>query len=67
MQAGKGLALEVAHGKGSGLCQSAPTGSGAPSVLLKEFKSVTNLGMQEIEVEGRVMKRVQLFECRSLR
>ena len=57
----------MAHGKGSGLCQSAPTGSGAPPVLLKEFKSVTNLGMQEIEVEGRVMKRVQLFECRSLR
>jgi len=39
----------------------------APRVLLKEFESVTDLGVQEIEVEGRVMKRVQLFECRNLR
>jgi hypothetical protein len=39
----------------------------APPVLLKEFESVTDLGVQEIEVEGRVMKRVQLFECRNLR
>jgi hypothetical protein len=39
----------------------------APPVLLKEFESVTDLGVQEIVVEGRVMKRVQLFECRSLR
>lgn len=39
----------------------------APPVLLKEFESVTDLGVQEIQVEGRVMKRVQLFECRNLR
>ncbi|HWW00156.1 MAG TPA: glycosyltransferase family 39 protein [Candidatus Acidoferrum sp.] len=38
-----------------------------PPVLLKEFDSVTDLGVREIEVEGRVMKRVQLFECRRLR
>ncbi|HEV2393608.1 MAG TPA: glycosyltransferase family 39 protein [Verrucomicrobiae bacterium] len=39
----------------------------APPVLLKEFESVTDLGVQEIKVEGRVMKRVQLFECSTLR
>ncbi len=39
----------------------------APPALLKEFDSVTDLGVQEVEVEGRVMKRVQLFECRHLR
>jgi len=38
-----------------------------PSLLTGQFESVTNLGVQEIRVGGRVMKRVQLFECRNLR
>jgi len=38
-----------------------------PSLLAGQFESVTNLGVQEIRVGGRVMKRVQLFECRNLR
>jgi 4-amino-4-deoxy-L-arabinose transferase-like glycosyltransferase len=36
-------------------------------LLLLQFESVTNLGVQEIKVDGRIMKRVQLFECRNLR
>jgi len=39
----------------------------APPVLLKEFDTVTDLGVREIRVSGRVMKRVQLFECRHLK
>jgi 4-amino-4-deoxy-L-arabinose transferase-like glycosyltransferase/membrane-associated phospholipid phosphatase len=38
-----------------------------PVLLLQEFDSVTDLGVQEIKLQGRVMKRVQLFECRNLR
>jgi 4-amino-4-deoxy-L-arabinose transferase-like glycosyltransferase len=38
-----------------------------PPELLEQFESVTNLGVQEIKVDGRVMKRIQLFECRNLR
>lgn len=38
-----------------------------PAVLQREFDSVTDLGVQEIKVGGRIMKRVQLFECRNLR
>ena len=39
----------------------------APARLVKEFASVTDLGVQEIRVDGRIMKRVQLFECRGLK
>jgi hypothetical protein len=38
-----------------------------PALLAAQFESITDLGAQEIRVEGRVMKRVQLFECRNLR
>ncbi len=38
-----------------------------PQVLVQQFDSVTNLGVQEIKVDGRIMKRIQLFECRNLR
>jgi hypothetical protein len=38
-----------------------------PPQLLQQFDSVTNLGVQVIKVDGRIMKRVQLFECRNLR
>jgi hypothetical protein len=34
--------------------------------LSQQFESVTNLGVQEIKVDGRIMKRIQLFECRNL-
>jgi 4-amino-4-deoxy-L-arabinose transferase-like glycosyltransferase len=44
-----------------------PTPVSAPPLLLQQFKSVTNLGVQEIKVDGRIMKRIQLFECRNLR
>jgi hypothetical protein len=38
-----------------------------PPILLYQFETVTNLGVQEIRVNGRIMKRVQLFECRNLK
>jgi 4-amino-4-deoxy-L-arabinose transferase-like glycosyltransferase len=39
----------------------------APPLLLQQFESVTNLGVREIKVDDRIMKRIQLFECRNLR
>ncbi len=39
----------------------------APERLLREFESVTDLGMREIKYRDRVFRRVQLFECRNLR
>ena len=38
-----------------------------PLVLSGEFEAVTGLGVHEVKVGGRIMKRVQLFECRNLR
>jgi hypothetical protein len=38
-----------------------------PLPLQVEFRSVSDLGVQEIKLGDRVMKRVQLFECRDLR
>jgi hypothetical protein len=46
---------------------SEPTPVATPPQLLQQFESVTNLGVQEIKVDGRIMKRLQLFECRNLR
>jgi 4-amino-4-deoxy-L-arabinose transferase-like glycosyltransferase len=43
-----------------------PKPAGPPEMLLQQFDSVTNLGMQSIKVDGRIMKRIQLFECRNL-
>jgi hypothetical protein len=39
----------------------------APPLLLREFDSVTDLGVHEIRLNGRTYKRVQLFACRGLR
>jgi 4-amino-4-deoxy-L-arabinose transferase-like glycosyltransferase len=44
-----------------------PTPVFAPPLFLQQFESATNLGVQEIKVDGRIMKRIQLFECRNLR
>jgi hypothetical protein len=38
-----------------------------PQVLLDEFESVTDLGMQFISYEGRDLRPIQLFVCRGLR
>jgi hypothetical protein len=38
-----------------------------PPLLLQEFKSVTDLGVQDVKLGDRVFRRVQLFECRDLR
>ena len=40
---------------------------GPPAKLLSQFESVTNLGVQNILYQYRVMRRVQLFECRNLK
>ena len=37
-----------------------------PPLLLQEFESVKDLGVQEIKLDKRVFRRVQLFECRNL-
>lgn len=44
-----------------------PTPVSVPPLLLQQFESVTNLGVREIKVDDRIMKRIQLFECRNLR
>ena len=38
-----------------------------PERLVSEFESVTDLGMREISVNGRVLHRLQLFKCAGLR
>lgn len=38
-----------------------------PPLLLSEFESVTDLGLREIRDRGRVLRTIQLFECRHLR
>ena len=46
------------------------TPSAPPSVarsVQKEFETITDLGVKEIKVNGRVLRRVRLFECLSLR
>ncbi len=37
-----------------------------PAILVGAFDSITDLGMQPIRREGRVLRWVQLFECRGL-
>jgi 4-amino-4-deoxy-L-arabinose transferase-like glycosyltransferase len=44
-----------------------PTPVATSRRMSQQFESVTNLGVQEIKVDGRIMKRIQLFECRNLR
>jgi len=38
-----------------------------PERLVREFESVSDLGLHDIVNRGRVMKRIQLFACRGLR
>lgn len=40
--------------------------SPAPEGLLKEFASVTDLGIHEVLFNGNVWRHLQLFECRDL-
>jgi len=44
-----------------------PPPAAAPATLLEEFETVTNLGIHEVTLRGRVFRRVQLFACRHLR
>ena len=39
----------------------------APDLLLEDFESVTDLGVQDIKLGDRVFRRVQIFACRNLR
>ena len=38
-----------------------------PEIMVKEFESVTDLGLREVSYRGRVFHTVQLYECRNLR
>jgi len=38
-----------------------------PKEVLEEFESVTDLGVQDITIRGRILRRVQLYACRNLR
>jgi hypothetical protein len=38
-----------------------------PPVLVEEFEQVRDLGLREIPYQGRVLRTIQLFECRNLR
>ena len=43
-----------------------PPGEAPPDELLKEFRSVTNLGVTPIAYRGQAFRWVQLFVCREL-
>jgi len=62
----KGWLWRWLAGKEIGYAKSSPS-IAAPPLILEEFESVRNLGVQEIKLGGRVFRRVQLFECRNLR
>jgi membrane-associated phospholipid phosphatase len=38
-----------------------------PAELVREFETVTDLGIADIRYKGRVIRRLQLFACRNLR
>jgi len=38
-----------------------------PPSLQQEFETITDLGVREIKVDGRVLRRIRLFECLNLR
>ncbi len=38
----------------------------SPPLMLEEFQSVTDLGVQDVKLDGWVYRRVQLFACRNL-
>ena len=44
-----------------------PPPTPAPSSLVEEFESVSDLGVKEIKLGHRVFRRVQLWECRNLK
>ncbi len=52
---------------GEEIRRSETSAPGAPPLLLQEFESVKDLGVQDIKLGQRVFRRVQLFECRNLR
>jgi 4-amino-4-deoxy-L-arabinose transferase-like glycosyltransferase len=45
----------------------APSATYTSPTMLRQFESVTDLGVHEIKVGDQVYKRVQLFECRNLK
>lgn len=48
--------------------QADPTVAGPPpDWLLQQFDSVTNLGPREVRYRGRVLRVIEIFECRTLR
>jgi hypothetical protein len=49
------------------LRQHPPRALPPPRSLVKEFDSVTDLGLYDCRYRGRVLHTIQLFECRNLR
>jgi hypothetical protein len=45
----------------------APKTERLPPELVKEFDSVSELGIVDIKYKGRALRRIQLFACRNLR
>ena len=39
----------------------------APAWLVEEFETVADLGVYDVKLDGRVFRRLQLFECQHLR
>lgn len=54
------------HGQNAIYVQRANRPKTAPPNLLKQFASVTSIGFREIAHNGRVLHRIQLYECRNL-
>jgi 4-amino-4-deoxy-L-arabinose transferase-like glycosyltransferase len=55
------------HGENAIFVQTSKEPSSAPARIQTQFASVTDLGVTDITYRGRVIHRIQLFECRGLR
>ncbi|HEX5219521.1 MAG TPA: glycosyltransferase family 39 protein [Verrucomicrobiae bacterium] len=47
--------------------ETLPVPNPAPEWLTGQFDSVTNLGIHEVLVRGRLIRKIEIFECRNLR
>jgi 4-amino-4-deoxy-L-arabinose transferase-like glycosyltransferase len=47
--------------------EESKTAKPPPESIVREFASVTDLGLHEVSYRGRVFHTVQIFECRNLR
>jgi hypothetical protein len=54
------------HGTNLYLTDSPPTGPVPPGIQ-HEFESVTDLGVKDVVVNGEIIRRLEIFECKNLR